>query len=440
MNRSLSKSSVIKNVRLKDYCSNISGSFFDVLIKNSLIEDVMPSRSDSSYENYLEIDGQGNILSPGFVDLHAHFRDPGFTYKEDLKSGADAAINGGFTTVVLMPNTNPSIDNTEILEDQYKRSNDLSVRLLHTGCLTKERKGKYLLDFQEFNSMIDKGCIGFSDDGDHLKESSMIEKALMTLSGRVPLMDHAEDDLLLNKGVMNEGVISSRLGLIGRPKEAEIRAVKQNLEIAQKTGGWIHLQHLSCEESVDLVEEAKNNGVNVTSEVTPHHILYTEDYIETYKFDSQFKVNPPLRTEKDRLKCLEGLKVGIIDVVATDHAPHSDIEKMDIFSDTPSGINGLENAFGLVASQIGIPKAIEKMAEKPAQIINKISGLKIGEIKKGFFADFTIISDQEWSMDSIKIKSKSKNYLNQSPTQQQNFFLKGKPMYTIFKGEIINNE
>ena len=239
---------------------------------------------------------------------------------------------------------------------------------------------------------------------------------------------------------MNEGIISSRLGLTGRPKAAEIRAVKQNLRIAQKTGGWIHLQHLSCEESVDLVKEAKNNGVNVTSEVTPHHILYTEDYIETYKFDSQFKVNPPLRTEKDRLKCLEGLKEGIIDVVATDHAPHSDIEKMDIFSETPSGINGLENAFGLVASQIGIAKAIEKMSEKPAQIINKILGLKIGEIKKGFCADFTMISDQKWSMDSIKIKSKSKNYLNQSSTHKENILLKGKPIYTIFKGEVINNE
>ena len=196
MNSSLSKFSVIKNVRLKDNSSNISRSFFDVLIKNSLIEDVVPSRLNSSYENYLEIDGQGDILSPGFVDLHAHFRDPGFTYKEDLKSGSDAAVNGGFTTVVLMPNTNPSIDNSEILEDQYKRSKDLSVRLLHTGCLTKERKGISLLDFQEFNSMIEKGCIGFSDDGDHLKESSMIEKALKFFSGRVPLMDHAEDDLL----------------------------------------------------------------------------------------------------------------------------------------------------------------------------------------------------------------------------------------------------
>ena len=440
MNSSLSKFSVIKNVRLKDNSSNISGNFFDVLIKDSLIEDVIPSRLDSSYENFLEIDGQGDILSPGFIDLHAHFRDPGFTYKEDFKSGSDAAVNGGFTTVVLMPNTNPSIDNSEILEDQYKRSKDLSVRLLHTGCLTKERKGNSLLDFQEFNSMIEKGCIGFSDDGDHLKESSMIEKALKFFSGRVPLMDHAEDDLLSNEGVMNEGVISSRLGLTGRPKSAEIRAVKQNLEIAQKTGGWIHLQHLSCEESVDLVKEAKNNGVNVTSEVTPHHILYTEDYIETYKFDSQFKVNPPLRTEKDRLKCLEGLKAGIIDVVATDHAPHSDIEKMNIFSETPSGINGLENAFGLVASQIGIAKAIEKMSENPAQIINKISGLKIGEIKKGFSADFTMISDQKWNMDSIEIKSKSKNYLNQYSTHKEGIFLKGKPIYTIYKGEVINNE
>jgi len=427
---------VIRNIRLKDDDSKISNNFFDVFIKNSLIEDVIKSKIDSRYEDYLEVDGKGNIMSPGLVDLHAHFRDPGFTYKEDLKSGSNAAVNGGFTTVVLMPNTEPPIDNPDIFDDQLDRSKDLSVRLLHTGCLTKQRKGEVLLDFKDFNSMIEKGSVGFSDDGDHLKKSIMIEDALKVFSGRVPLMDHAEDHLFLDDGVMNEGVVSTRLGLIGRPKEAEIRSVEQNLNIAKKTGGWIHLQHLSCGESVDLVNEAKINGVNVTSEVTPHHISYTENQIEINKFDTQFKVNPPLRTEIDRVKCLEGLENGIIDVVATDHAPHSYIEKREIFSDAPSGINGLENAFGLVASKIGIGKAIEKMAENPGSIIKKISGLKIGEIRRGYIADLTIISDENWILDLANIKSKSKNYV----MNDKNDFLKGKPIITIFEGKLINNE
>ena len=254
---------VIRNIRLKDDDSKISNNFFDVFIKNSLIEDVIKSKIDSRYEDYLEVDGKGNIMSPGLVDLHAHFRDPGFTYKEDLKSGSNAAVNGGFTTVVLMPNTEPPIDNPDIFDDQLDRSKDLSVRLLHTGCLTKQRKGEVLLDSKDFNSMIEKGSVGFSDDGDHLKKSIMIEDALKVFSGRVPLMDHAEDHLFLDDGVMNEGVVSTRLGLIGRPKEAEIRSVEQNLNIAKKTGGWIHLHHLSCGESVDLVNEAKINADHI---------------------------------------------------------------------------------------------------------------------------------------------------------------------------------
>ncbi len=427
---------VIKNIKLKDDASKISKESYDVFIKNSLIEDVIKSRIGGHYENYFEVDGKGNIMSPGFVDLHAHFRDPGFTYKEDLKSGSNAAINGGFTTVVLMPNTQPAIDNPDILGNQLDRSNNLPIRLLHTGCLTQHRKGEALLDFKDFKSMIEKGCVGFSDDGDHLKDSIMIEHALRFFSGRVPLMDHAEDHLFLDEGVMNEGVVSSRLGLKGRPKDAEIRSVKQNLDIAKKTGGWIHLQHLSCGESVDLVNEAKINGVDVTSEVTPHHISYTEDQIEIHKFNSQFKVNPPLRTENDRIKCLEGLENGVIDVVATDHAPHSDIEKRDVFSDAPSGINGLENAFGVVASKIGIGKAIEKMAKNPGSIIKRISGLKIGEIRRGYIADLTMISNENWILDLDDIKSKSKNYL----MNEKKNFLKGKPIMTIFGGKLIHHD
>ena len=433
---------VIKNVKVMNSESDVIQHYSDVLIENSVIQNIVSNETDSNFEQYKEIDGEGNILSPGFIDLHAHFRDPGFTHKEDLMSGANAAANGGFTTVVLMPNTDPPIDNPEIFEGQVSGSKKLPVRLLHTGCLTKKRAGSSLLGVEDFNLMIEKGAVGFSDDGDHLRDSLMIEKALEVFSGRVPLMDHAEDPVLLNKGVLNEGIVSSRLGLSGRPKKAEIIAVKQDLEMAKKTNGWIHLQHLSCAESVDLVRKAKKMGVNVTAEVTPHHISYSDYYIEIDKFDTQFKVNPPLRTEKDRKICLDALREGIIDIVATDHAPHSMIEKMNVFEEAPSGINGLESAFGLVASQIGIGQAIEKMARRPGEIINQITGLKVGKIQKGYQADLTIISDQKWNFDFTKIKSKSTNYLSVSPVSKDHkeYYFEGKPICTIVGGKIVNNE
>ena len=381
--------------------------------------------------DYDVLHAEGLIVCPGFVDLHCHLRQPGFEEKETIATGTRAAARGGFTTICCMPNTNPPLDSqTTINLVTSAAAQEGTVRVLPIGCISKGRKGKELTDMEELASA---GAIAFSDDGEPALDSRIMRQALeysRTLG--LPIIDHCEDTALTEGGQMNEGRLSAELGLRGLPAAAEEIIVARDLALAQLTGGHIHIAHATTEGVVELIRRGKEQGIRVTAEATPHHLTLTEAKVIGYNTNA--KVNPPLRTERDIEALVQGLKENVIDIIATDHAPHTEADKRQEFALAPFGISGFETALGSLMSlvhtgRITLTALIAKLTGEPAKIIGHG---KLGTLAIGAPADITIFDpDKEWLVDPATFASKGKN------TPLAGSTLKGRVMATLFQGKLV---
>lgn len=354
------------------------------------------------------VDVAGAWVLPGFIDMHVHLREPGQEYKEDLDSGAAAAMAGGFTTVCCMPNTKPAIDTRGLVEYIRKRTQDFLVTVHPIGAVTKNRQGEELVEMAD---LFEAGAVAFSDDGDAVKTGEMMRRALeySKMLG-APIIEHCEEKSLAEGRHMNEGKMSTRLGIYGIPHVAEEIVVARDILLAAFTGGKLHLAHLSTKGSVEMVREAKRRGISVTAEVCPHHFTLTEDALVS--FDTNLKVNPPLRTKEDVEAVKEGLRDGTIDVIATDHAPHAPHEKEVEFDAAPFGLIGMETAVGLIFRELVTPGvlSVQQVVEKLVLNPTKILQLPNHTFRPGNSAQVTIVDPQKrWKVDAAKLKSKSRN-------------------------------
>lgn len=377
------------------------------------------------------IDAEGLVVAPGLVDLHVHLREPGGEHKETIRSGAASAAAGGFTTIVAMPNTDPPIDNPAavgfVLAEGLRSG---MARVLPSGAITVGQKGEQLTGVGE---MVDAGAVTITDDGRPVMNSGVMRLALEYAQAfDLPVSVHAEDLELSAGGVMNEGIVASRLGLMGIPNAAEDVMIARDLALADLTGGRLHIQHVSTRLGVQLIREAKARGIRVTAEATPHHFTLTDEAVANYRTDA--KMNPPLRSEVDRDAVIEGVRDGTLDVIATDHAPHHYDEKERAFDDAPFGIVGLETALGLTLTQlvhrklIDLPTMVERMSCAPVRAFS----LKGGSLRKGSPADVTIFDvDREWVVRPERFLSMSRN------TPFAGWKLQGGPEVTIVGGRVV---
>ncbi len=378
-----------------------------------------------------KVDARGLVAAPGLVDIHVHFREPGQTHKETIATGSRAAAAGGFTTVVCMPNTTPTADNAGTIQfilDAVRR--DSLVKVLPTGCITIGMKGDTLAPI---GSLKRAGVVAITDDGDCVQSNELMRRAIeyAKMFG-LTVMDHCQDQSMTEGAVMNEGNVSIRLGLRGWPNAAEDVIVSRNVILSAYTGAHIHMQHISSALSVEIVRRAKADGVPVTAEATPHHIAFTDEALATY--DTNFKMNPPLRTEVDRRAVIAGLKDGTLDCIATDHAPHTDYEKDKEFDYAPNGILGLETALAVVLdvlvrqNRFKLTHALDLMTRRPAGVL----GLPAGTLAAGAAADICLFDpDEEWTYDAKAGYSKSSN----SPWHGRT--LRGRVKTTIVDGRVV---
>jgi len=382
-------------------------------------------------EGTLVRDVTGLVVSPGFIDLHVHLREPGGEHKETIQTGARAAVAGGFTSVCAMPNTNPPIDDPASVG--YVRAAGLrgdGARVYPVGCISVGMNGERLTQMGE---MIAAGAVGFTDDGRPVSDAGLMRLALeYSRTFDVPIADHCEEKSLSRGGSMNEGLVSSRLGLAGIPNASEDVMIARDLLLAELTGGRLHIQHVSTHRGVAMIREAKARGIRVTAEGTPHHFSLTDEAVEGYRTEA--KVNPPLRRAIDRDAVIEGVKDGTLDVIATDHAPHHYDEKEQAFEDAPMGLVGLETALGLVIAKLVEPghlslyDALERMTIAPARAFN----LPGGTLDVGSPADVTVFDPRaEWVVDPDRFFSKSRN------TPFAGWTLRGRTMLTIVGGRIV---
>jgi dihydroorotase len=378
-----------------------------------------------------KIDARGLVACPGLVDIHVHLREPGQTHKETIQTGTRAAAAGGFTTVVCMPNTVPVADNAATIE--YIRNaieRGAVVHVYPTGCITVGQQGEQLAPT---GSLKRAGVIAITDDGHCVQNNELMRRAVeYATMFDLPILDHCQDAAMTQDAAMNEGVMSTRLGLRGWPHAAEDVIVSRNVILSSYTGGHIHLQHISSKYSVDLIRRAKGRGVHITAEATPHHLALTDAVLAGY--DPNFKMNPPLRTEQDRGALVEGLRDGTLDCVATDHAPHTDYEKDKEFDYAPFGIIGLETALPVVLdvllrrSRFSLPEVIALLTHKPAALLR----LPAGTLAAGAPADVTLFDPEEkWRYDAKAGFSKSSN----SPWHGQT--LTGRVKTTIVAGRAV---
>jgi len=373
----------------------------------------------------------GLVVCPGFIDLHCHLRQPGYEDKETIATGTKAAAKGGFTTVCCMPNTNPPLDNKEAIDYVKKEAEEQgAVRVLPIACVTVGRRGEELVDMYELASA---GIAGFSDDGSPVKTPKLMKEALENSRAiGLPIIDHCEDTTLTRDGQINEGMVSRELKLAGIPAIAEEKGIARDLEILEQTGGNLHIAHVSTAGSAELIRQAKKRGVKVTAEVTPHHLTLTE--MEALGYNTDAKVSPPLRTQQDNRALVKALREGVIDIIATDHAPHSEKDKQCDFIRAAFGISVFETALGSLmqlvhSGQISLSTLIARLTRDPARLLQRKD---IGTLSIGASADITLIDTQKtWVVDTNDFISKGKN------TPLAGATLKGRVMATLYQGRLV---
>lgn len=396
---------LIRNGRVIDPASGHDG-VADLLIENGVV--VAVDRGIEA-EGARVLEAEGLVVAPGLVDMHVHFREPGYEYKEDIASGSRAAAHGGFTTVACMPNTNPPLDNEALTSRIVRLGNDVGLCRVHPiAAITKGQKGTELT---EMRILEEAGAVGFSDDGFPVQSARVMRRALeYSRITTKSIIAHSEEPSLSEGGHMHEGEVSTRLGIEGIPNASEDVAVARDARLAEITGGRLHICHVSSARSVEIIRRAKHRGVRITGEGTPHHFTLTDE--EVMSFDSNSKMNPPLRSEKDRVAVIEGLKDGALDAIATDHAPHAEREKLVEFDQAPFGIIGLETALPLTITtlveggHLDLATAIARMTVAPARIL----GLECGTLAPGVPADVVVFDPAErWTFTRADIASRSHN-------------------------------
>lgn len=440
---------IIHNARIIDPYQDVD-LVGDIVVKDGLVDYVGHSLGENHSDKRV-IEAQGLIASPGFVDLHCHLRDPGFESKETIVTGTKAAAKGGFTTICCMPNTDPPMDTPAVVQyvkDQAKRA--AQVRVFPVGCVTKAREGKALSDMY---ALAESGVVLYSDDGNPVYDPDIMRMALAYAGDLgLSISNHCEDQSLSRGGVMHEGDVSIRLGLPGIPSTAEEIMVARDIALAESTGGLLHIAHISTAGSVELVKQAKDRGLNITAEVTPHHLTMNDfwvagkatdeniqDPLTSQAYDTNARVYPPLRSDADMNAVVEGLRTGIIDCIATDHAPHDKISKGGTYEEAENGISVLETAFGSLMSlvnsgRIGLVELIERLTTGPARVLGN-NFLQFASLKPGTPADIVMFDpEKEWIVDTKEFLSKGKN----TPLDGTKF--NGKVVMTLVGGKIIWEE
>jgi dihydroorotase len=422
---------LLKNVR--PISKNHNGEeTLDLRIKDGKITEIGNGlKAENNEETH---DFGGVYVSPGWMDMHVHLREPGYEHKETVKTGCAAAAFGGFTAVACMPNTSPATHTRDVVEFIISKGKETPVDVHPIGCVTKDRVGKSIA---EMGDMKKGGAVAFSDDGDPVYDAQVMRVALEYASMLgVPIINHEEDLQLSRPGHMNEGAVSTRLGLEGTPGIAEEVMIARDILLAEYTGGHVHVAHISTKEGVELVRQGKAKGINVTTEVCPHHFDLTDEEIERQKFSTNFKMHPPLRTQEDVDAMIEGLIDGTIDAICTDHAPHAIEEKEVEFMYAPNGIIGLETAWPISnmrlykTGKLGLKELVDKLCYKPRAILN----LPELTIEEGAEANLTFFNtDETWTFDVKNVRSKSRNspYLDNELT--------GRAVAIYNRGQLVMN-
>ena len=433
------KSILIKNGRVIDPSQNLDG-VMDIYISGGLIKRIAP---DIKRKTSIVIDAEGLLVTPGLIDMHTHLREPGREDEETIYTGTRAAAAGGFTSIACMPNTRPVCDSRTNIKYILSRVLELGVvNVFPVAAVTVEQKGD---EITEFGDLISAGAVAFSDDGYPVRNAEIMRRALeYTSMFDVPILDHCEDLDLSNVGVMHEGYIQSLLGLAGIPAAAETTQVARDIELLEFFGGRLHICHTSASGSIHLIRRAKKRGVNITCEATPHHLTITDSLVKETNFDTNTKVKPPLASEEDRQELIKGLQDGTIDVIATDHAPHTAKDKDKVYNDAPFGLIGMETAIPVLFTDVvhkkilSASQLIEKMTVNPARILR----IDKGSLAPGAEADVTIINpNKRHTIRAKKFYSKSRNTPFEGKRCKgaiDTTIVGGNIIYT--KGEIVGDE
>lgn len=417
---------LIKNVHAVDSVS-CKDEILDILVENGRISKI---GKDIDFTADRTIEGNGKLVAfTGLFDMHIHLRDPGFTYKEDILTGTNAAKAGGFTAVACMPNTNPTIDSPETIKYILDKSSNTGVSVYPVACITKSMVGNELADFENLKNA---GAIAVSDDGRPVENAELMRQALeLSNDNGLTVISHCEDLNIIDGGIINKGEISKKLGVKGMDRASEDYITAREIALAMSCDAHIHIAHVSTEGSINIIRAAKKDGANVTCETCPHYFTYTDDKL--LSLDADYRMNPPLRTEKDRLAIENAVLDGTIDCIVTDHAPHSKEDKADFYK-APNGVVGLETSLAVTLTRLyhtgkcSLIKISEIMSENP----RKVLGLKPLSLEVGQPADITIVDmDLEWEVKPEKLVSKSKNTVFKGEK------LKGKTVYTISNGEVV---
>lgn len=419
---------LIKNGRVIDPKSGLDEQK-DIVIEDGLIKNIGKFTPSEKYEEI--IDATGKVVAPGLVDIHVHFRDPGLTYKEDIFTGSAAAAKGGYTTVICMANTKPIIDNEDTLKDFIERAKESPINVHTVAAVSKAFKGEELTDMKK---LLEIGAAGFSDDGIPIKNTSFLRQAMQRAKELGTIISlHEEDPALIGCAGINDGKISKSMGLTGAPTVSESSMIARDCMLALDTDAKVHIQHVSSDPSVSIIRLVKELGAKVTAETTPQHFSLTED--EILSSGTRAKLNPPLRTRTDQYSLIRGLKDGTIDIIATDHAPHSTEEKDKPFQNAPSGMIGLETALALGITNLvrkghlTLSELLKKMTVSPAELYN----FDVGTITEGKRADIVIFDDcEQWIVEDFASKSRNSPFIGKK--------LYGKVKCTLCNGKIVYRE